>query len=553
LRERATSVTIERLLNAADSALRRSEERSMNDQTAVIDFLGAPATHNGAAVERIETHISIVFLAASRAWKLKRAVRLDYIDASTPERRHVLCEKEMQLNRRTAPSLYLGVVAVTREANGALALGGSGTPVEWVVEMHRFDQDALFDRLAQQGRLDITVMRGLAAGVATFHREAEPRRDHGGAAGMRWVVEGNATGLAEFGSALFEAATVSRLIADTRRVLDRSVPLLESRRESGLVRQCHGDLHLRNIVLCDDTPTLFDGVEFNDDIACVDVLYDLAFLLMDLWRRQLPGHANAVWNRYLAETEDLGGIGLMPLFLSCRAAIRAKTNATALAVQTDSARGRELQTSAREYLAMAAGLLHPPTACLVAIGGLSGSGKSTIAAALAPLVGAVPGAIVLRSDEIRKQICGVPALTPLGPESYTTDITNRVYETLTDRAQVTVRGGFIAIVDATFLRSGDRRAIEALARAAAVPFVGLWLEGPLETLLERLRRRRHDASDADATVLRRQYAQDAGAVSWHRLNTSSSIDAVRDRALALLRSYLNDASARPTQPAGRWQ
>src|SRR5687768_18411790 len=135
----------------------------MNDQTAVIEFLGAPATHNGAPVERIETHISIVFLAASRAWKLKRAVRLDYIDASTPERRHVLCEKEMQLNRRTAPSLYLGVVAVTREANGALALGGSGTPVEWVVEMHRFDQDALFDRLAQQGRLDITVMRGLAA------------------------------------------------------------------------------------------------------------------------------------------------------------------------------------------------------------------------------------------------------------------------------------------------------------------------------------------------------------------------------------------------------
>jgi hypothetical protein len=519
------------------------------DQTAVIEFLGAPATHSGASVDRIETHISIVFLAGSRAWKLKRAVRLDYIDASTPERRKVLCEKEVQLNRRTAPSLYLGVVAVTREADGSLALGGSGTPVEWVVEMHRFDQDALFDRLAQQGRLDVTMLTRVAAAVATFHRDAAPRRDHGGTAGMRWVVDGNAIGFSKFGSALFEVATVSRVTDDTRRVLDRSAPLLESRRESGFVRQCHGDLHLRNIVLYDDTPTLFDGVEFNDEIACVDVLYDLAFLLMDLWRRQLPAHANGVWNRYLAETDDLGGIGLMPLFLSCRAAIRAKTNATALAVQTDSARVRELQISAREYLAMAERLLHPPPACLLAIGGLSGSGKTTIATALAPFVGAVPGAIVLRSDEIRKQICGVPSLTRLGPEGYTTEITNRVYETLTERAGVTVRGGFTAIVDATFLRPSDRQVIEALARTAAVPFVGLWLEGPVETLLERLRYRQHDASDADATVLRGQYAQDAGAVSWHRLNTSSSIDAVRDRALAFLRNHVNDAPVRPTQPA----
>jgi hypothetical protein len=256
-----------------------------------------------------------------------------------------------------------------------------------------------------------------------------------------------------------------------------------------------------------------------------------------------------VWNRYLSETEDFGGIGLTPFFLSCRAAIRAKTNATALAVQTESAHVRELQTSAREYLAMAEHLLRPPSACLVAIGGLSGSGKTTIAAALAPFVGAVPGAIVLRSDEIRKQICGVQSLTRLGPEGYTTEITNKVYETLIERAGVTVRGGFTAIVDATFLRAVDRQAIEALARAAAVPFVGLWLDGPVETLLERLRRRQHDASDADATVLRRQYAQDVGVVTWHRLEASASIDAVRDKALAFLRSHVNDAPVRPTQPS----
>jgi aminoglycoside phosphotransferase family enzyme/predicted kinase len=520
------------------------------DQTGVIEFLGAPATHDGASVERIETHISIVFLAGARAWKLKRAVRLDYIDASTPDRRKMLCEKEVQLNRRTAASLYLGVAAVTREADGSMALGGSGTPVDWVVEMKRFDQDALFDRLAQRGRLDVAMMARLAAAVATFHRDADPRRDHGGTAGMRWVVDGNATGFSEFGSGLFDPTTVARVIGETRGALDRSASLLDRRRDAGFVRQCHGDLHLRNIVLYDGMPALFDGVEFNDEIACVDVLYDLAFLLMDLWHRQLPAHANAVWNRYLTETEDLGGIGLMPLFLSCRAAIRAKTNATALSVQTDPARVRELQTSAREYLAMAERLLHPQQRCLVAIGGLSGSGKSTIAAALAPLLGAVPGAIVIRSDEIRKRICGVPTLTRLGPEAYTTEITNKTYETLSERAGLTVRSGYTAIVDATFLRVTDRQAIEAVARAAAIPFVGLWLEAPVQALLERLQHREHDASDADATVLRMQSTQDVGKISWHKLNSSASIDAVRETALSLFRGHVNDAPVMPTQPAG---
>ncbi len=148
-------------------------------------------------------------------------------------------------------------------------------------------------------------MSPLAAAIAGFHTAAEPRTDHGGRAGMSWVIEGNAAGFAEFGQACLEASTASRVTDDSRRELERRAELLERRRESGFVRQCHGDLHLRNIVLLDGRPTLFDAVEFNDEIACTDVLYDLAFLLMDLWRRRLPRHANAVLNRYLAETADL--------------------------------------------------------------------------------------------------------------------------------------------------------------------------------------------------------------------------------------------------------
>jgi len=231
------------------------------DQTAVIEFLAAPSTHHGAAVEQIETHISIVFLAGARAWKLKRAVQFDYIDASTADRRRVLCEKEVRLNRRTAPSLYLDAVAVTRGANGSLALGGDGTPVDWVVRMNRFDQDALFDRLAQQGRLDLNLMTRLAAAVAAFHRHAEARRDHGGVLGMRWVVDGNAKELREFGAGLFDLTVAQRVVAGMCGALEAATSLLDTRRERGFVRHGHGDLHLRNIVLHKGNPALFDGVE----------------------------------------------------------------------------------------------------------------------------------------------------------------------------------------------------------------------------------------------------------------------------------------------------
>ncbi len=203
--------------------------------------------------------------------------------------------------------------------------------------------------------------------------------------------------------------------------------MLDARRQSGFVRQCHGDLHLRNIVLLDGRPTLFDGVEFNDEIACTDVFYDLAFLLMDLWRRQLPRHANVVMNRYLSETGDADGLSLLPLFLSCRAAVRAKTSATAARLQSDAGQRESLQSLARQYLAMAGELLHPPRPSLIAIGGFSGSGKSTLALSLAPHVGAVPGAVVLRSDEIRKRLSGVSPLEHLDASGYSPLVNERVY------------------------------------------------------------------------------------------------------------------------------
>ena len=508
------------------------------DQAGVVSFLAAPSTHGGASVERIETHASIVFLAGTRAWKLKRAVQYDYLDFSTVARRKAMCEAEVRINRRAAPGLYRGVVAVTREPDGSLALGGAGVPVEWLVEMVRFDQEGLFDRLAARGALDLELMPPLAVAIARFHEVAEHRSDHGGAAGITWVIDGNATGFAEQGGGILDPSACADLIRESRAVLGKHRRLLEARRSGGFVRQCHGDLHLRNIVLLDGHPTLFDAIEFNDQIACTDVLYDLAFLLMDLWRRREPRHANVVWNGYLVETADFAGIPLLPLFLSCRAAVRAKTSITAANLQANPQRTGELQEAAREYLMMAQQLLQIPSACLIAIGGLSGSGKTTLARALAPMIGAVPGAVVIRSDETRKQLFGVAPLQRLGEEGYTDDVTERVYATIGDRALQVVAGGHAAIVDAVYAPSADRERIECAAAAAHVPFVGIWLEAPESVLIARSERRRLDASDADAAVIRGQLARTSDASNWHRIDASREPNDVLRSAADVLRHQL---------------
>ena len=500
------------------------------DQADVIEFLATSSTHGTATVDRIDTHSAIVFLAGERAYKLKRAVRFDYLDFSTVDRRRAMCNAEVRLNQRTAPDIYRGVVPITREPGGALALAGSGLPIEWVIDMNRFPQEALFDRLAAAGRLDLALMPPLAAAIAELHSLAEPRTDHGGMSGMAWVIDGNDAGFAEYAADVLDPSACRRLSEASRAALDTCAALLDERRASGLVRHCHGDLHLRNIVLLAGRPTLFDGVEFNDQIACTDVLYDLAFLLMDLWRRGLPRHANAVWNSYLGDAAELRGLSLVPLFLSCRAAVRAKTSATAARLQPDASRSSELGALAREYLAMAERLLHPHRPCLVAIGGFSGTGKSTLALGLAPSVGAVPGAVVIRSDVIRKRLFGVSPLDRLGPEGYSSSMSDRVYATMAERASAAIRAGHSAIVDAVYLRPGDRKAIERIAADVAVPFVGLWLDAPEATLIARAEGRRHDASDADAAVIRLQRRDGTGAMGWHPIEASRLPDVVLEDA-----------------------
>jgi aminoglycoside phosphotransferase family enzyme/predicted kinase len=484
-----------------------------DDQREAIAFLESPMAHGGTAVERIDTHISVVFLAGNRVYKLKRAVHYDYVDFSTLERRRVACEAEIRVNRRSSPALYLGTVPVVRSDDGALALGGEGEVVEWLVKMVRFDQAGLFDKLADRGDLTRELIRDVADAVARLHGEAEVCPDNGGSAGMKWVIDGNLADMESQGE-LFNSADVAGYRARVEAALVAQGPVLDARRHDGFVRRCHGDLHLRNVCLIDGRPALFDAIEFNDDIACCDVMYDIAFLIMDLLHRDLGDLANAVLNRYLAMAGGMGGLAPLALFLSCRAAVRAKTAARAATLQGDPAEARRLGNAAANYLAEATEFLAPAAPRLIAVGGLSGSGKSTLAESLAPGLGAPPGAVVLRSDVIRKRMFELDPTALLAPDAYSKDVTADVYRQMVESAAMALAAGFTVIADAVHARPEERAAIEAVAVQMDVPFTGLWLEAPAAVLLTRVRSRKNDASDADAAVLRGQLDYDLGAMDW---------------------------------------
>jgi uncharacterized protein len=296
-----------------------------DDQREVIAFLGRPASYGPevAQVETVETHVSLVFLAGERVYKLKRAVNLPYLDFSTAELRRAACAAELALNRRTAPQLYLDLRRLGRDQSGAVCFSQDGPAVDWLVVMRRFDQALLFDRLARAGRLDAPIMDRLADHVTDFHDRAERCFDTGGAAAIADIGEANHALLAAARGAGFVAERVAGIRELWRRHTAELAQMLEDRRAAGMVRRCHGDLHLRNICLFDGEPLLFDCLEFSDDLASIDVLYDLAFLLMDLEHRGLVHLANRVLNRYLDRGGDDAGLKAMPLFLSLRAGIRA--------------------------------------------------------------------------------------------------------------------------------------------------------------------------------------------------------------------------------------
>ncbi len=491
-------------------------------QDDVFALLADPATHDGAKVTRFDTHAASVFLAGDRAYKVKRAVRFPFLDYSTLEKRKAACTAELKVNRRFAPELYHRVVPISRDG-GALRLDGAGEPVEWAVEMTRFDEAQTLDHVAGRGGLAGRLPEKLARMVAAMHRKAEPVDPAPWLAALDDYIKQNTEGFRRH-KTIFPHEQIDELDRSSRAALGRLRPLLIERGRLGLIRQGHGDLHLGNIALVDDEPVAFDAIEFDPVIASGDVLYDLAFMLMDLVERDLTAAANTVLNGYFEASrriEDCDGLAALPLFLSLRAAIRAMVTAAKLERAADDKRDAVARAAAK-YFKLALDLLAPASPKILATGGLSGTGKSVLAKGLAPFVAPLPGALVLRSDVERKALFGKDETERLPSEAYRAEVSERVYAVLYDKARRIARAGHSVIADAVFAREHEREAIEAVAREAGVAFQGFYLNADLETRVKRVGGRGPDASDADAAVARRQEEFALGDVEWTIVDASGT-------------------------------
>jgi uncharacterized protein len=512
-------------------------------QRAVTRFLSRPESypHEAADVSQIETHAAIVFLAGEFAYKLKRAIKLPYLDFSTIEKRHAALQRELEINARAAPGLYLSVLPVTRAGgHQEFEIGGPGEAADWLLVMRRFGQEALLDSMASKGKLDRGQLTGLAETIEHFHRQA-PRLTEAGFAGALEEAVANAGAALCGGEAGRIGLRAAPYIEQLRQQLEAHRVLIDKREHDGFVRRCHGDLHLKNIVLWQGRPTLFDAIEFDDRLAAIDVLYDLAFLLMDLWHRGLRQEANLIFNHYFqcAAVRELAGLALLPLFLSLRAAIRAMTGVHGLGVQ-QAADEPVLANTIQGYAALAARLLVPGRPSLIAIGGISGTGKTSAAREAAALIGALPGALILRTDVERKVMQGVALDGPLPRDSYTPAARDEVYRRVFKKAEIVLNSGHTVIADAVFPSQAERTLLCELAHRTNANFWGFWLEAGPSILRQRIAARSADASDADAAIAEAQLKTVVPPEGWIKIDASGPVHATAAAIMKRLWAWPNN-------------
>lgn len=464
----------------------------------------------------IETACAHVFLGQDSAWKVKRHVDLGYADFSTAERRRWALDRELDFNRIAAPDIYRAVRRITREADGGLAMEGEGRTIEFVLEMRRFDENAVLG--ADPSAIDGEMADALGRAIAGFHALA-PLRPEGGWSAMQFTVGSNAHLLRDLKGKV-DHERVEVMVALTAAELERRRPLLQARAAAGFARRCHGDLHLGNILMEDGKPILFDCIEFNDVLSDLDVFYDLAFLLMDLDFRGRRDAGVRVLSAYLDEAarefpnELWEGLAALPLMMSVRAGVRAHVAAHS-----------KDDALAKAYIEAAIAHLSPAPPRLAAVGGLSGTGKSTFARRIAPGLGGAPGAVVIRTDEVRKRLMKVPPFERLPASAYASDLYPRSYDTLIENARTLLKAGHGVVLDATFIDPALRARAEQLAVDCGVPFDGVWLDAPLEVLEARVASRTNDASDATPDTLQDQLARHTSEVAWRRVDASGDVDA----------------------------
>jgi aminoglycoside phosphotransferase family enzyme/predicted kinase len=519
------------------------------DLEPLIEALARPEAypHPAAAVEVRHTHISVVFLAGPFAYKVKKPVALGFLDFSTLARRRHFCGEEVRLNRRLAPAVYRGVVPVVRAADG-LRIGGAGGAVEWAVQMERLPDAAQLGEFLRRGEADAALLQRLAGRLAAFHAAAAGPAV--AAAGRFDVVAANVRDNFTQ-SAAHVGVTVSRAVLDrlrelTEEALDRLRLLIEARADRGVPRDGHGDLHLDHVYLFPDRPTpddlvAIDCIEFSERLRCGDPVSDMAFLAMDLLFHGRADLAGAFADAYLAAARDEEGRALLPFYTAYRAAVRGKVDGMRWAEPEVPAAQREAaRQRGRARWLLALGQLEEPGCrpCLVLVGGLPGTGKSTLARGLAQR----HGFAMVRSDAVRKELAGpgVGAAADFEGGIYSPAWTERTYaECLRQAAELLFEGRRV-VVDASFREDARRQAFLDAARHLCVPAVFLLCHARPDTVRARLGGRHGDVSDANWSVYRQSAArwQEAGPATRPdvvSLATDADPDAVRAQAEAALR------------------
>lgn len=497
----------------------------LEDQRSLIAFLSKPGVLSESTPHKVDTLGAVVFLAEDKAFKLKRAVSFRFMDFGNRSKRDNAAKAELILNRRTAKTLYLGLTPVYQIGEffhlGELSeeIDPALNAVAHLVTMRRFKDGQTFDQLVDAGELDSVLIDQLADTIADFHAQTPATCKDAAATSLTFSARRTAKDLLDAKNLLGENSTI--LVGKIEDALARYEFEITHRGANGSVKRLHGDLHLANVARINNSPVIFDALEFDNDMATVDELHDLAFLIMDLWARNAHFLAARVWSRYLATNGKYEGLALAPLFISMRAAVRAKV--ALHAVEHSKGKDRESKLSeAKHYVQTALNALAKPKPRLIAIGGLSGSGKTTLAHALAPLLAPAVGAVHLRSDGIRKRRAGLHFNVKLPKSAYSSSENKAVYETLINEAKAVLLQGSPVIVDAVFARSDERKAIQQVAEQLNLPFNGFWLEADLIERQQRIVERKVDISDATPAVAARQENYELGHINWQRLNALES-------------------------------
>lgn len=511
----------------------------LSDQSEVIAALSDPATY-GKNIKKVlirQSHIAYIFFAGNFVYKLKRAVVYQNVDFSTAEKRKLACISEMKRSTVYAPHLIVAVKPIRRLKNGKIKIGGTqGEEIDTVIVERRLPNKAILSFLLPSPDFDRFETMDLAEHLAELHAKAKTFHTKWGVDVIKHIILLNESILSCFPE-IFNINEVNTLTRHSLELLQQNGSLIKFRQKSGRVKKCHGDLLLSNIAYDKGKFLFISPVEYNECLDCIDTLYDLAFLTMDLEARGLRRLGNILFNHYMSYMNDIEGYPLLGLYQSMRAAFRAAVCAKTTAL----VEGTEKQKSvvaAKKYFDMACTFLIECKPVLIACGGLSGSGKSRIAREIGGLMNPAPGAVILRDDVVKKQITGLAPHQRFNKTMDTPVFEKVVYEVLRQQAEAALRSGACVILDALFYNPAERRAVKKLAHDLNIPFIGLWMDAPLDVRTQRVRNRKKAPSDVrKEDELECQLCLETGDISWHIINTDMQKDKTIQQVIRVLKRH----------------